>query len=71
MQMTLPEVIVALTFNALRALGLTSQLGSLETGLCADFVTIEAPLEGLFYDVGYHPVRATYREGQKVDFLKS
>ncbi len=63
MRLSLPEVIAALTFNASRALGLEKDIGALVPGFISDFICLDQPLESLFYDVGYHPVRGVFRGG--------
>jgi imidazolonepropionase len=71
MKMTAPEVIAGLTFNAARALGLEKNVGVVMSGYLADFITISAPLNSLFYDVGFHPVSMVFREGEMLQPKKS
>lgn len=54
MQMTLPEVLCAYTYNAARAMGLGSSLGALVPGRFADFVCLRpgTELTDLFYEIG-------------------
>jgi imidazolonepropionase len=64
MKMSLPEVIAAYTYNAAAALGISESVGSLEVGKEADFVVLSDVWQNLFYEVGYHPVKNTYRAGK-------
>jgi imidazolonepropionase len=66
MQMKLHEVIAALTIGSAFALGKESELGSLEPGKFADFITIEGSMEELFYSVGARPVTSTWSAGKKI-----
>ncbi len=66
MQMSLEEVLSAITLNAACALGLDDVLGSLEVGKLADFVGFDCELNELFYQVNYHPVKLVSRSGKLV-----
>jgi imidazolonepropionase len=63
MQMTLPEVISALTIGSAHALNLQNECGSLEPGKWSDFVVLDGSWRELFYSVGHHPVKQVYRGG--------
>lgn len=54
MQMTLPEVLCAYTYNAARAMGLGEELGALTPGRRADFICLKpgTQLTDLFYEIG-------------------
>jgi imidazolonepropionase len=71
MQMTLPEVIAALTVGGAHALGLESQLGSLRTGALCDFVGFGCDWRDLFYQVGQHPVIQVIQRGKPAKLSKS
>lgn len=66
MKMSLPETIVGLTLNASRALGLESEIGSVEVGKSADFVCFSDELGSLFYEVGYHPVQSLWKQSKRL-----
>lgn len=66
MKMTLPEVVAAFTVGAAHALNLGDQLGSLEHQKYCDFIVSDEDLSAFFYNVGHHPVRAVYREGEAI-----
>lgn len=66
MGMTLPEVIVGYTLNAAAALGLESQLGSIEIGKLADFQLIDGDWRELFYEVGGLSTPSVWREGRRI-----
>lgn len=65
MQMTLPEVLAAYTFNAAKALSLQNMKGSLQTSKNADFVVLDGDLTDLFYKIGHFPVAEVWKTGQK------
>ena len=64
MKMTLPEVITAWTYNAALALGLQSEIGSLEPGKSADFAVFDSHWRELFYRVGEWPLLETWGQGK-------
>lgn len=66
MKMTLPEVLVAYTYNAACALKREDLVGALTPGRRADFIVLSDDFESLFYQVGYHPIAQVYRGGEKV-----
>ena len=66
MKMTLPEVVVAMTYNAACALGLGKEIGSLQVGKDADFAVVNEDWRHLFYSVGKNDVKEVYRHGQKI-----
>jgi len=66
MKMTLSEVISAWTVSASYALGLESNLGSLEAGKEADFVVINSSWKDLFYQVGFNSVDHVVRSGKVI-----
>lgn len=66
MQMSLPEVIVALTLGGAHALNKGAELGSLEEGKSCDFSMLPGSWRDLFYSVGHHPVAGVFKEGVRV-----
>lgn len=66
MKMTLPEVIVGLTYGGAKALGKENQLGALLPGFSADFFLTDLRWDQLFYDLGEKQVRETFIAGKKV-----
>ena len=66
MNMSLPEVITAYTLGGAYALGLQKEIGSLEVGKSCDFVVLDDSYKNLFYQVGHHPVRATFNAGKQL-----
>lgn len=73
MQMTLPEVYAAYTFNSAGALGLDTKLGSLSLGFFADFICLKksAGLADLFYEIGprrsHAAIGSVWSEGVRLD----
>lgn len=74
MQMTLPEVLCAYTYNAARALGLEKECGVLDVGYHADFICLksETRLTDLFYEIGPcrsgQQIASLWREGEALAF---
>ena len=66
MKMSLSEVLVAYTVGAAHALGLESEIGSLELGKSCDFNVLTGGTEELFLDVGHMPIEATYFCGDRI-----
>lgn len=66
MKMSLPEVIVAYTLGAAHALDHGRDLGALLPGRICDFVVIDGSWRDLFYQVGFHPVGATWKQGKNI-----
>lgn len=72
MQMTLPEVLCAYTFNAASALGLEKAHGHLSVGAEADFICLRpgATLTDLFYEIGpgrsHAAVKSVWRSGKPI-----
>lgn len=66
MKMTLAEVLCAYTLNAAEALGRSDDYGVIDTGRKANFIQTPADLDQLFYDIGHHPITATYKSGKKI-----
>lgn len=64
MKMSLAEVITAFTLGGAYALGLHKEVGSLEPGKRCDFLTLDGHWRELFYSVGHHPVKETFRSGE-------
>ena len=64
-RLTVEECLVATTRNAAKALGLTSETGTLEVGKSADFAIwdIERPAE-LVYRIGFNPLHARIFKGR-------
>lgn len=69
MQMTLPEVLCAYSYNAARAMGLEGVLGALTPGRRADFVCLKPKTEltDLFYEIGprrsFAQIASVWRDG--------
>lgn len=66
MGMTLPEVFMAYTANAARALNIQDQEGTLEVGKCANFICMEAELSDFFYSPGFVPKHDLFIRGKKI-----
>ena len=66
MKMTLPEVIVGLTYGGAKALGLEDKVGALLPGYQADFFLSDYAWDQLFYDLGEKKVGQTFVGGKKV-----
>ncbi len=66
MRMSQVEVLAALTYNSARALGLANETGALQPGFSADFVVLGDNWRRLFYEIGHHPVQATYCHGRRI-----
>ena len=66
MGMSLPQVLSAYTFGAASALNLQRQIGSLELGKHADFVSMDADWTSLFYSLGSMPIQKIYIKGQLI-----
>lgn len=65
MKMSLAETLVAYTVGAAHALGLGSDIGSLEVGKSCDFNVLTGGLEELFLDVGQMPIARTFCQGRE------
>jgi imidazolonepropionase len=63
MKMTLPEVIAAYTVGAAHALKLSSKVGSLELGKCADLICTDVSWQEFFYSVGQRIPTSVYKNG--------
>lgn len=63
MKMAMHEVLSAFTVGAAYALGLNSQIGSLEIGKQCDLVVLEKPWNELFYAVGHMGVADVFKAG--------
>ena len=66
MKMTLPEVISALTLNAAFALGIESEVGSLQPNKSADFLVADENWRHFFYSAGTSFVNEVFREGKRI-----
>lgn len=66
MGLSLPQVIVAYTLGAAFALGLETQLGSIEVNKDADFLVLSGDWQELFYHVGFSPIHQVWTRGQKI-----
>lgn len=65
MKMSLAEVLAAYTWNAAAALGRQNQVGSLEVGKAADFVSTSGGWRQLFYSVGGERNCETFVNGRR------
>ena len=68
MKMSLPQVIAAYTVGSSYALGLQSEVGSLEIGKSADFICTNEDWTSLFYSAGGLSVQKTYLKGHLIGF---
>jgi len=66
MGLSLSQVIVAYTLGAAYALGLETQVGSIEVSKDADFLVLSGAWQELFYQVGFSPVTQVWTRGQKI-----
>ncbi len=66
LKMTYFEVLSAFTVNAGFALGLEDEVGSLQVGLSADFLTTNTSLTGIFYQPGSSPFTGIWRDGLQI-----
>jgi imidazolonepropionase len=67
MGMTAAEAIVASTLNAAHALGVASEVGSLEVGKAADVLVLSVDdYRKVPYQIGANPVRAVFKNGALV-----
>lgn len=64
MKMTLAETLAAYTVGGAFALGLHTDIGSLEPGKACDFVVLDGSFEELFLEVGQMPIRQVFRDGR-------
>jgi imidazolonepropionase len=69
MHMTPEEALVAATLNGAAALGLSSQLGSVEVGKQADLLIADIPdHRHLAYHFGVNHIRTTIKNGTILEF---
>lgn len=72
MQMTLPEVLCAYTYNAAAAIGMEKSVGHLSVGAEADFICLKpgATLTDLFYEIGplrsHAAVKSVWKRGKLI-----
>lgn len=66
MKMSLPEVFMAYTANAARALGLEDHEGALEVGKTANFICTDAELSDFFYSAGNMPAHLLFIRGKEI-----
>ncbi len=66
MKMTLPEVFMAYTKNAAKALGVESQQGDFVVGKLANFICTHAQLTDFFYSAGQVPKHQLFIRGKQV-----
>lgn len=66
MKMTLAEVIAAYTVGAAYALNIQTQVGSLEAGKDADFLSMEQDWRTLFYSVGEMTTKDVFIRGKRI-----
>lgn len=65
MKMTLPEVFMAYTINAAKALGIDHEEGSLVVGKRANFISTDAELTDFFYSAGAMPAHELFILGRR------
>ncbi len=70
MKMTLPEVFLAYTIGAAKALGIHDQEGSLSIGKKANFISTSAELSDFFYSAGHMPEHLLFIQGNPVTIPK-
>lgn len=63
MKMSLHEVIAAMTVGGAFALNKQDTVGCLDIGYQADFCVLGSDIDELFYQIGQHPILATYVRG--------
>ena len=63
MKMSLHEVIAAMTVGGAFALNKQDTIGCFDIGYQADFCVLSSDISELFYQIGQHPIRATYVRG--------
>ncbi len=66
MKMTLPEVFLAYTKNAAKALGIDHQQGDLSVGKRANFICTDANMSDFFYSAGYVPDHQLFICGKEI-----
>lgn len=66
MKMTLPEVFLAYTKNAAKALGIQGDQGELSVGKSANFICTDASMSDFFYSAGAIPQHDLFIRGMKV-----
>ena len=72
MKMTVEESLTAATLNGAASLRMADEIGSIEVGKKADFVLLDAPnYLHLVYHFGVNLVRATFRDGEWLQFTPS
>ena len=66
MALSMEESLVASTLNAAYAIGMASQVGSLERGKKADFVVLDGETPGIMaYHLGWRNIKEVYKMGQR------
>ena len=70
MKMTLPEVFLAYTLGAAKALGIDDQEGSLSIGKKANFISTACELSDFFYSAGSMPEHLLFIHGNPVNIPK-
>lgn len=66
MKMTLPEVFLAYTKNAAKALGLQNEQGDLSVGKLANFICTDAESTDFFYSAGLIPDHQLFIRGKRI-----
>lgn len=66
MKMTLPEVFLAYTIGAAKALRIDHEEGSLEVGKAANFICTGAELTDFFYSAGHTPSHQLFIRGKEI-----